>query len=162
VAVRALHTLVLLVGAGCANAGAADFIKAHGSFADGSAIDVHLPAQSLLMTSAQPSLGTVMTLTASATGPGDLRGFRLEWMPAAVHENMPLPSSNSGPVIFYVIRPLPDAGTLDAQLSVVAGGTVDFTMNRRLATGTLSNLVFSRSGQTILTVASGSFQATNP
>jgi hypothetical protein len=158
--VRALSTLLLVLG--CSPSSPADFVEAHGSFADGTPLDVHLVAQARLTTSVQPALGTVMALGAPATGPEDLRGFYLEWMPASVHENMPLLSSNSGPIIFYVEREVPDGGALDARFSVVAGGTIDFTMNRRLATGTLSNLVLSRMGQTILTVASGSFQATNP
>ena len=79
-----------------------------------------------------------------------------------MHEGSALPSSATGPVVFYVSSALPDGGFLDRQLSVVDGGTVTFTTDRRLAVGTLSNLVLSRMGQTLVTVASGSFQATNP
>jgi hypothetical protein len=148
---------------GCSPRPTGDFIEAHGSFADGTPLDAHLPAQSALTTSAQPQLGMVMSLLAPAMGPEDFLGLRLEWFPASIQENQPLPSSNSGPVILYVQRAIPDAGDFHAQLAVIGGGAIDFTMNRRLVTGTLSNLVLSRPGQAnIVTIASGSFQATTP
>ena len=131
-------------------------------FADGTALDVHLPAQASLTTSVQPQLGTVSALTASAGGPEDLRGLRLEWIGAKVQVGAALPSSPSGPVVFYVARPLPDAGANDSELSVVNGGAITFTSQARVETGTLANLVLARGGQTILTLASGSFQATRP
>jgi hypothetical protein len=46
--------------------------------------------------------------------------------------------------------------------SLVNGGTLTFTMITRKATGTFSNLVLTRAGQTIATIDSGSFQATLP
>lgn len=156
---RALPLLLLL---GCSSTPPADFIEAHGAFADGTAIDVRLPAQSSVATSAQPQLGTLSVLTASASGPGDLRGLRLEWIGSRVDVGAPLPSSPSGPVIFYVARPIPDGGANDSELSVVNGGAVTFTSTARVETGTLANLVLARNGQTVLTIASGSFQATRP
>lgn len=156
---RALPLLVLL---GCSSAAPADFIEAHGSFADGTALDVHLPAQTRVTQSAQPQLGTVTVLTAGASGPEDLRGLRLEWIGGQVQAGAALPSSPSGPVIFYVARPLPDGGANDSELSVVNGGAITFTSTARVETGTLANLVLARAGRTVVTIASGSFQATRP
>jgi hypothetical protein len=155
---RPLLPLLLL---GCA-ASTSDFVEAHGSFADGTALDLHLPAQAGVTTSLQPSLGSVSALIASASGPEDLRGLRLEWFPTQVQVGTAYASAPAGPVIFYVERTQPDGGALDLQASVVNGGAVTFTDYRRVAVGTLANLVLMRGGQTILTVASGSFRATNP
>lgn len=156
---RALPLLALL---GCSSPAPADFIAAQGAFADGTPIDVRFAAQTLMTTSVQPQLGTVEALTASGMGPETLVGFRLEWMPTQVRVGAANPSSPSGPVIFYVAQPKPDGGSNDSELSVVNGGAVTFTDNRRTAVGTLSDLVLARGGQTLLTVASGTFQATNP
>lgn len=139
-----------------------DFLEAHGRFADGTALDARLAAQSGSTISLQPSLGMVTALIAAANGPEDLRGLRLEWIPAQVHAGSSYPSASSGPVVFYVERTAPDGGALDLQASVVNGGAVGFTDIRLTATGTLSNLVLARNGVTILTVASGSFSATLP
>jgi hypothetical protein len=155
---RPLLSLLLL---GCAPS-TSDFLEAHGSFADGTALDLRMPAQAGVTTSLQPPLGSVSALIATTTGPEDLRGLRLEWFATQVHVGTAYASAPAGPVIFYVERTQPDGGALDLQASVVNGGAVTFTDYRRVAVGTLSNLVLSRSGTTILTVATGSFQATNP
>ena len=160
VALASLVGCVSLVG--CAPAAPSDFIEAHGSFADGTPLDVHLAAQAGNTTSLQTQLGTVMALIAGAGGPEDLRALRLEWFPTQVQVGTAYPSAPNGPVIFYVERPQPDGGAMDLQASVVNGGAITFTSYRHTATGTLTNLVLSRAGTTILTVASGAFQATNP
>lgn len=146
---------------GCAP-GTGDFLEVHGALADGAPLDAHLTATAGNTASLQTQLGTVMALVAAASGPEDLRGLRLEWFPTQVQVGPAYASAPSGPVIFYVLRPQPDGGAMDYQASVVNGGAVTFTSYKRTATGTLTNLVLSRAGQTILTVASGSFQATNP
>jgi hypothetical protein len=124
-------------------------------------------AQTLLGPGAQPQLGNVIDLTAGATGPDTLRALRLEWLPGSVTVGAPKPSMPSGPYIFYVGSPIPDAGVFDSELSVVNGGQITFTENDRRALGTLSNLVLQRrdaSGieRTLVTINSGSFSATNP
>ena len=43
-----------------------------------------------------------------------------------------------------------------------AGGTISFTQVAAKITGTFSNLVLTRDGQTLVTVDAGSFQATKP
>jgi hypothetical protein len=156
----------LLLLAGC-GAPSADFIEAHGTFADGAALDVHLAAQSLYGAGVQPQLGTVVGVTAAASGPDTLRGLRLEWLPGHVTVGVAQPSAPSGPYIFYVGSPVPNGGTFETQLSVVNGGAITFTENDRHAVGTLANLVLQRrdaSGieQTLVTISSGSFSATNP
>jgi hypothetical protein len=158
--------VLLLLAGGCATA-PNDFIEAHGSFSDGTALDVHLAAQAQLGPSLQPQLGNVILLTAGAAGPDTLRGLRLEWLPSKVTVGMPQPSMPSGPYIFYVGRPIPDAGANDSEASVVNGGAITFTENDRHAVGTLANLLLQRrdaSGieQTLVTISSGSFSATNP
>jgi hypothetical protein len=152
---------LLILLAGCSPAAPGDFLEAHGAFADGTAIDVRLSAQTL-RTSAQPQLTNIIALTAAANGPGTLRALRLEWIPGTITLGAAMPSAPSGPVIFYVGSPLPDGGAFDAELSVVNGGAITFTENDRRAAGTLANLVLARNGQTLVTINSGSFLATNP
>jgi hypothetical protein len=159
---RGLILLACPIVLGCAST-SRDFIDAQGNFADGTPFSVHLFAVSGIETSLQPALGQVEALTgATVSGPEDLRSFRLEWLTLDVHEGGSYASAPSGPVVFYVERPRPDGGALDLEASVVNGGTITFTQNRRLATGTLANLVLARGGSTIITVVTGSFQATNP
>jgi hypothetical protein len=152
--------------AGCAPT-VNDFIEAHGSFADGTRLDVHLAAQTLAGPGAQPQLGNVIALTAAATGPDTLRGLRLEWLPGKITVGTAQASAPGGPVIFYVGSPIPDAGANETQLSVVNGGSITFSENDRHAVGTLANLVLSRrdaagTPHVIVTIDSGSFSASNP
>ena len=53
-------------------------------------------------------------------------------------------------------------GTLDTMSSVINGGTVTFTSDTKATAGSISGMVLSRNGQTLLTIDSGSFQATKP
>jgi hypothetical protein len=158
--------VLLLLASGCETA-PDDFIEAHGSFADGTALDVHLMGQTQAGPSLQPQLGNLIFLTAGASGPDSLRGLRLEWLPSKVTVGTPQPSMPSGPYVFYVGRPIPDAGANISEASVVNGGAITFTENDRHAVGTLANLLLQRrdpSGieQTLVTISSGSFSATNP
>ena len=114
------------------------------------------------MPSLLPALGTVLAVGAPFHGPEDLRGFRIEWQEAAVTAGASFPSSPNGPVVFYFSRSVPDGGSMDQEASVVDGGTITFTQVAAKITGSLSNLVLSRNGQTIATVDTGSFQATKP
>lgn len=156
-----LRALPLLALVGCSST-PVDYIEAHGAFADGTAIDVRFTGATAMTTSVQPQLGPVEALTTHGSAPETLVGLLMEWMPQEVQVGTAYPSTPTGPVIFYVSQPKPDGGTGDLELSVVNGGAITFTDNRRTATGTLQNLVLARGGQTILTLASGSFQATNP
>jgi hypothetical protein len=151
-----------LVGAGCSSTANFDFIEVHGSLADGTPINGHNLASAALVQSLLPPLGTVLAVGAPFQGPEDLAGFRIEWQEANVHAGNSYPSDMNGPVAFYVSRFTPDGGAMSEDASLVNGGTITFTMITRKATGTLSNLVLTRGGQTIATVDSGSFQATLP
>lgn len=158
--------VMLLLSAGCST-GPGDFIEAHGTFADGAPLDVHLTARTQSGPGAQPQLGNVIGVTAGASGPDTLRALRLEWLPGRVTVGTPQPSMPNGPYIFYIGGPLADAGANFTELSVVNGGAITFTENDRLARGTLANLVLQRRDaagieRTLVTISSGTFSATNP
>jgi hypothetical protein len=160
---RAVPLLALaLLGAGCSGNAGFDFIEVHGTLADGTPINGHNLASVASVQSLLPALGTVIAVGAPFQGPEDLAGFRLEWQPTNVHAGDSFPSDMNGPVAFYVSRFVPDAGAANEDASLVNGGTISFNMITRKATGTLSNLVLMRGGQTLVTVDSGSFQATLP
>ncbi len=149
--------------AACASGSSFDFIEVHGSLADGTAVNGHNLASVARVQSLLPALGTVLAVGAPFSGPEDLAGFRLEWQEANVAAGASYPSDMNGPVVFYVSRNVPDAGTTPSQeASVVNGGTITFTQVGSKVTGTLSNLVLSRNGQVIASVDTGSFQATVP
>ena len=152
--------LSLLVG--CSGNAGFDFVEAHGSLADGMSINGHNLASVARVPSLLPNLGVVIAVGSPFQGPEDLRGFRLEWVESAVTAGQSYPSDMNGPVVFYVSRSTPDAGTTTQDASVVAGGTITFTQVSTKILGTFSGLVLSRGGQTIATVDSGSFQATKP
>ena len=154
--------LLLSLAAGCTGNAGFDFIEAHGSLGDGALIDGHKLASVATVPSLITALGTVIAVGAPFQGPEDLAGFRIEWQPTNVHAGDSFPSDINGPVAFYVSRFVPDGGTNSEEASLVNGGTVTFTMITRKATGTFSNMVLTRNGQTIATVDSGSFQATLP
>ena len=154
--------LPLFAAAGCSSNAGFDFVEVHGTLADGAAIDGHNLANVARVPSLLPALGTVIAVGAPFSGPEDLLGFRLEWQEGAVAAGSSYPSSPNGPVVFYVSRSVPDGGAGAEDASVVDGGTITFTAVTPKATGSLSNLVLSRGGQTIATVDTGSFQATIP
>jgi len=155
---------VLLLGlvAGCTGNAGFDFIEVHGTLGDGTPVNGHNLASVARVPSLLTPLGQVLAVGSPFQGPEDLRGFRIEWQEANVHAGDSFPSDMNGPVVFYVSRATPDAGTQDEDASVVNGGTINFTMITRKATGTFSGLVLTRAGQTIATIDSGSFQATLP
>lgn len=159
---------VLLIGlalplcAGCSTGSSFDFIEVHGSLADGSKVEGHNLASVARVPSLLPALGTVLAIGAPFAGPEDLAGFRIEWQEANVMAGASYPSDPNGPVVFYVSRTVPDGGAMSQEASVVSGGTITFTQVAAKITGTFSNLVLSRNGQTIATVDAGSFQATKP
>jgi len=148
--------------AGCSSNAGFDFIEVHGSLADGTPVNGHNLASVAVVPSLLPALGTVLAVGSPFQGPEDLAGFRIEWQQANVHPGNSYPSDMNGPVAFYVSFVTPDAGATMEEASLVNGGTITFNMITRKATGTLSNLVLTRGGQTIATVDSGSFQATLP
>jgi hypothetical protein len=159
---RILLALVPLALAACTSTAGFDFIEAHGTMADGTAIDGHKPANVARVPSLMPAVGTVLAVGAAFDGPEDLKGFRIEWVESAIGAGASFASDPNGPVLFYVDRVKADAGANDEEASIVNGGTITFTGVGSKITGTLANLVLSRNGQTIVTVASGSFQATRP
>ena len=163
-AMRALVLIALpLCGAAaCSGNAGFDFIEVHGSLADGSKVEGHNLASVARVPSLLPALGTVLAIGAPFTGPEDLAGFRIEWQEANIAAGSSYPSDMNGPVVFYVSRSVPDGGAMNQEASVVNGGTITFTSVASKVTGTLSNLVLSRNGQTIATVDAGSFQATKP
>lgn len=148
--------------AACASNAGFDFIEIHGSLADGAKIEGHNLASVARVPSLLPALGAVLAVGAPFSGPEDLRGFRIEWQEANIAAGASYPSDMNGPVVFYVSRSVPDGGAMAEDASVVNGGTISFTQVAQKITGTLSNLVLSRNGQTIATVDAGSFQATKP
>ncbi|HEX8951552.1 MAG TPA: hypothetical protein VF945_06885 [Polyangia bacterium] len=162
VAITGLALLLFGAAAGCTSNAGFDFIEAHGALADGASISGHNLASVARVPSLLPALGTVLAIGAPFSGPEDLRGFRIEWQEANIAAGASYPSDMNGPVVFYVARSVPDGGAADQQASVVNGGTITFTSLASKITGTLSNLVLSRNGQTLVTVDAGSFQATRP
>jgi hypothetical protein len=163
-AMRALFLAGLLPFAATACSGNAgfDFVEVHGSLADGTPVNGHNLASVARVPSYITALGQVLAVGCPFQGPEDLRGFRIEWQESAIMAGTAYPSDPNGPVVFYVSRSTPDAGTNDMDASVVNGGTITFTQVAAKTMGTLSGLVLSRGGQTIATVDSGSFQATKP
>jgi hypothetical protein len=157
-----LVALPLFGAAACSGNAGFDFIEVHGSLADGTKIDGHNLASVARVTSLIPALGTVLAVGSPFSGFEDLRGFRIEWQEANIAAGASYPSDMNGPVVFYVSRSVPDAGAMDEDASVVNGGTISFTQVASKITGTFSNLVLSRNGQTLVTVDAGSFQATKP
>jgi hypothetical protein len=157
-----LAAALLPLCAACTSSASADHVEVHGSFADGSPIDARVVPNVAVVTSLQPQIGTVLAVGAPVSGPRDLLGFRIEWVQTAISVGASFPSSPDGPVVFYVIRMQPDGGAMDQEASVVNGGTITFTDDRRKTSGTLANLVLSRNGTTILTVDNGTFEATKP
>jgi|KBSMisStaDraftv2_1062788.scaffolds.fasta_scaffold1244074_2 hypothetical protein len=151
-----------LTWAGCTGNAGFDFIEVHGSLADGTPVNGHNLASVANVQSLMPALGLVVAVGSPYFGPEDLAGFRIEWQAANVHAGDSFPSDINGPVAFYVSRQTPDGGTMLEDASLVNGGTLTFSMITRKATGTFSNMVLSRGGQTIITIDSGSFQATLP
>lgn len=157
-----LIALPLCGAAACASNAGFDFIEVHGSLADGSKVEGHNLASVARVPSLLPALGTVVAIGSPFAGPEDLRGFRIEWQEANIAAGASYPSDMNGPVVFYVSRSVPDGGAMAEDASVVNGGTITFTQVASKVTGTFSNLVLSRNGQTIATVDAGSFQATRP
>jgi hypothetical protein len=154
--------LPLCGAAGCSGNAGFDFIEVHGSLADGTKVEGHNLASVARVPSLLPALGTVLAIGSPFSGPEDLRGFRIEWQEANIAAGASYPSDMNGPVVFYVSRSVPDGGVMAEDASVVNGGTITFTQVAKKVTGTFSNLVLSRNGQTIATVDAGSFQATQP
>ncbi|MDB4968285.1 MAG: hypothetical protein JWN44_3974 [Myxococcales bacterium] len=160
-ALRASSLLLLVLTAGCTSS-SLDFVEVHGRFADGNVIDGRTVPNVGVVPSLQPQVGIVMAVGAPINGPEDFRGVRLEWVQTAVAVGGSYPSSPDGPVLFYVVGAPPDGGAVDTISSVVNGGTITFTGIAKSTTGTFSGLVLSRGGQTLLTIDSGAFQATQP
>jgi hypothetical protein len=160
---RAIPLALALFCAACSGNVGFDFVEVHGTLGDGTPVDGHNLASVARVPSLLPPLGTVLAVGCPFFGPEDLRGFRIEWQEASVTAGASYPSDMNGPVVFYVSRDTPDAGTAaGADASVVTGGTITFTQIAKKVLGTFSNLVLTRDGQTIATIASGSFQATQP
>ena len=159
---RALLLAPVVLAAACSGNAGFDFVEVHGTLADGTAVNGHNLASPARVPSLLPGLGTVLALGCPFQGPEDLKGFRIEWVESQVSAGQSYPSDPNGPVVFYVSRSVPDAGANNEDASVVNGGTITFTQVSTKILGTLSNLVLARGGQTIATVASGSFQATKP
>ena len=161
-----LLALSLLLGlpslAGCSGNAGFDFIEAQGTLADGTPFNNRNLATTALVPSLLDPLGYVLAVGSPFTGPEDLRGFRIEWQPDLVGPGMSYPSDPNGPVVFYVALEAPDAGPSGEGALVVSGGLVSFTMITNKITGNLFNLVLTRDGVTVATVATGSFQATKP
>jgi hypothetical protein len=159
---RALSLLALALAAGCTT-GQLDFVEVHGSMASGAVISGRVLPNIGQVPSLQPQLGIVIAVGAPINGPEDFRGIRLEWIPDLVTMGGTYPSAPDGPVIVYAVRAPPDAGTLDTTASVINGGSVTFTQDdAKKAAGTMSGLVLSRAGVTILTIDSGQFSVTKP
>jgi hypothetical protein len=144
-----------LLAAGCAPT-LETFIEAKGSLGDGTPFDLH-------QSGVYDSSRTPRVVQVATSGPSDLRGFWL-WFDPAVMMGQTYPSTgsspNTGPVHFFVLRPLPDGGMFDNQASLVDGGSITFQQaGPDNYSGSLANLILTRSGQTLATVTSGSFAA---
>jgi hypothetical protein len=161
--VRAFAILVtMMLAGGCGSSDTFDRVVANGTFADGSPLALNVIPNVAIVPSLQPQVGTVMAVGAPTNGPGDFAGLRIEWVQSAIAAGASFASSPDGPVVFYVVRSLPDSGTNDQLASVVNGGTITFTTVNDKTIGTLANLVLTRDGATLVTVDNGTFQATNP
>jgi len=161
--------LVVLFGPGCVPVqNTSDFIEVHGQFVDGHLINQKLAAQTGIVPSVIPALGTVTAVGAETTGPDDLQGFRIEWLPAQVQSGMTYTSSAAGPVVFVFVGPdaTNDGGVGDETPDIATSGTVTFTQvsaaSGSTVKGTFANILLNAGDAPFITIDNGSFQAKQP
>ncbi len=142
-----------------------DFMEMHGSFIDGHKIDQHLPATTGVVPSLS-TLGTVTAVGAQATGPDDLRGFRIEWIAGDVQAGTTYPSTVNGPVVFFIIGPDASTGGASPTTATFATGNITFSQvsgaPNAVIKGTVADVALESDGKPFITLDSGSFQATQP
>ena len=157
---------VSLGGPGCVPVNnTSDFLEMHGSFVDGHTINQHLPASTGVVPSLS-TLGTVTAVGAQATGPDDLRGFRIEWIAGDLQAGMTYQSAINGPVSFYIIGPDASTGGASPMTATFADGSITFSQISgapdAVIKGTVANVTMESDGKPFITLESGSFQATQP
>jgi hypothetical protein len=158
---------VALLGPGCVPVNStSDYLEMHGSFHDGHPINQHLPATTGSVRSLTQALGTVTAVGALATGPDDLRGFRIEWLPGQVQAGTSYESSAAGPVAFYIIGPDADAGSgVSPENPNIAGGSITFSQvssSKSVVKGSVANIILNAGDSPFITLDNGTFQASQP
>ena len=161
-----LVALAAVFAAGCVSAESTGvFMDVQGSFVDGHKIDQNLPG-SIGVVPSLSGLGTITAVGAEATGPDDLRGFRVEWVANRITPYQTYPSSPSGPAVFYIVGPDASSGGANNNTASFATGAITFEKMTEESggkiQGTIVNGALLSDGKPFITIDVVSFQATQP